>query len=406
MKQDRERLNERIRLLISKLQERRPFYDYLKETYNIPISLSADICAIRKDISGESDFVAFALLDGLTYTTNTSQKELGKFFTDDEINTFKNQRLATEKFELPLIFNNMVQVAQDQWIGKITAKELMRLKDAQIIKYNENTQRTMKRVVHGENRYYKIMLNNKSVNEIKDSFENGAYISDDITLNMPESTEFEYNNGKIVIAELDKLDILDGYHRYIAISRISMENPNFDYPMELRLVNFSEEKAKQLIYQKDQKTKMRQVDSNSMNQYNPANIIVDQLNSDPSSNVQGMIKRNGGQINYTELAAMVDYYWFREMKKKPSRKDILTIKKELQDKFNIYISSNLSLADHIFNTKELHIIIYCFKYRNDYVKSINNLIGMIDSIPSDLFNITNGKVRRKLVNEFEKRLIN
>lgn len=397
MKQSREKLNERIRLLISRLKERRTLYDYLKETYNIPISLSADICAARTDISGESDFIAFAMLNGL------AENEVKKYFTDAEIKTLKKQKLADDKFELPLIFEDMTQIAPDQWIGKITAKELMRLKDAQIIKYNENTQRTMKRVVHGENRYYKIMLNNKSVNEIKESFENGSYISDDITLNMPESTEFEYSKGKIIITELDKLDILDGYHRYIAISRIMMEDKNFDYPMELRLVSFPEEKAKQLIYQKDQKTKMRQVDSNSMNQYNPANIVVEQLNSDPSSNVQGMIGRNGGQINYTEFAAMIDYYWFREAKK-PTRKNILMVKKEIQEKFNALISSNLEYADHNFTTKELHIITYCFKNEEDYLSSISNLLNVADEIPSDLFSISNGKVRRKLINEFEKRL--
>ena len=402
MKQDRDKLNERIRLLISRLQERRPLYDYLKETYNIPISLSADICAARTDISGENDFIAFALLDGLTWD-DVHQKELKKYFTDSEIKLFKKQKLADDKFELPLVFEDMTQIAPDQWIGKITAKELMRLKDAQIIKYNENTQRTMKRIVHGENRYYKIMLNNKSVNEIKEAFENGSYISDDITLNMPETTEFEYNKGKIIITELDKLDILDGYHRYIAISRIAMEDKDFDYPMELRLVSFSEEKAKQLIYQKDQKTKMRQVDSNSMNQYNPANIVVDQLNSDPSSNVQGMIGRNGGQINYTEIAAMIDYYWFREMKK-PTRKDILTVKKEIQEKFNNLISSNLEYADHIFTTKELHVITYCFKNEKDYLKAIKKLLAIVDDMPSELFSISNGKVRRKLINEFSQKL--
>lgn len=397
MKQDREKLNERIRLLISRLQERRSFYDYLKETYNIPISLSADICAARTDISGESDFIAFAMLNGL------KSNEVKKYFTDSEIDTLSKQKLVDDKFELPLVFENMVQIASDQWIGKITARELMKLKDAQIIKYNENTQRTMRRIVHGENRYYKIMLNNKSVNEIKEAFENGSYISDDITLNMPESTEFEYNKGKIVISELDKLDILDGYHRYIAISRVMIEDSDFDYPMELRLVSFPEEKAKQLIYQKDQKTKMRQVDSNSMNQYNPANIVVDQLNSDPSSNIQGMINRNGGQINYTELAAMISYYWFRDAKK-PSRKDILTIKKEIQDKFNNLISSNLEFADHTFTTKELHVITYCFKNEKDYIKSINKLLNIVDEIPNDLFSISNGKVRRKLINEFSHKL--
>jgi len=396
MLKSREKLNERILLLISRLEERRPLYDELNEKYNIPISLTADICTNREDISGVNDFIAFALLDGL------APSETRKYFTEEEIKIFSQQKLAYEEFEPPLIFNDMVQVASDQWIGKISAQDLMRLKDAQIIKYNENTQRTMRRIIHGENRYYRIALNNKSVTEIKESLSNGSYIPDDITLNMPiESTEFTFSNGKITITEFDKLDILDGYHRYIAISRLITEDKNFDYPMELRLVSFSEEKAKQFIYQKDQKTKMRQIDSNSMNQYNPANIIVNQLNSEPSSNIQGMINRNGGQISFMELSAMIDYYWFRETGK-VSRKDILSTKKEIQDKFNVLISSDLNWADHTFTTKELSAIIYCFYfYDEDYIEYINKLLPVLDNIPSELFGMSNGRVRRKLINEFK-----
>lgn len=392
MKRSRDALNERIMSLISHTNERKNLYDALEKKFLMPISLTADICAGRELISEQNDFVAFCMLYGL------AQDEVGKYFTDEEIKIFSAETFNKTEFELPLVFNNMVQISPDQWIGKITAKELMALKDAQVIKYNENTQRTMRRIVRGESRYYKIALNEKSVREIKDAFENGIYISDDITLNMPqETTEFTYSKGDITISELDKLDIIDGYHRYIAISRAMMENADFDYPMELRLVNFSEEKAKQLIYQKDQKTKMRQIDSAALNQYNPANIVIDQLNADPSSNLQGMIGRNSGNINQADLSAFVNAFYFPTGK--ASRKDILTVKKELQDKFNTYISSDLDLVDHIFTTKEIAAIIYCFKNVEDYISTIQYLLEHVDEIPANLFS-TNGKVRRKLLNEF------
>lgn len=397
MKRSRGSLNERIMLLISKTDERRELYDSLEEQFRMPISLTADICAGRELISEQNDFVAFVMLTGL------APNEVNRYFTTEEIKTFSKEKFDKPEFELPLVFKNMVQIASDQWIGKITAKELMALKDAQIIKYNENTQRTMRRVVRGESRYYKIALNEKSVMEIKEALESGAYISDDITLNMPlETTEFTFNKNKITISELDKLDIIDGYHRYIAISRALIENKDFDYPMELRLVNFSEEKAKQLIYQKDQKTKMRQVDSAALNQYNPANIVVDQLNADPSSNIQGMIARNSGAISHADLSAFVNAFYFSNGK--ANRKEILAVKKELQEKFNTYISSDLSLTDKQFTTRELAGIMYCFKNEEDYVAAINYLMEHIDEIPSNLFTIANGKVRRKLLNELESTL--
>ena len=393
MKRSRDSLNERIMLLISRAEERRSLYDALEEQFSMPISLAADICAGRELISEQNDFVAFAMISCL------APEDVKKYFTAEEIKAFSKQKFERQHFELPLVFDDMVQIAPDQWIGKITAKELMALKDAQVIKYNENTQRTMRRIVRGETRYYKIALNEKSVTEIKEALQSGAYIPDDITLNMPqETTEFDFSKGKITINELDKLDIIDGYHRYIAISRVMMENKDFDYPMELRLVSYSEEKAKQLIYQKDQKTKMRQVESNSLNQYNPANIVVDQLNSEPGSNIQGMINRNGGMISHADLAAFVGAFWFTN--RKVTRKEILTVKKELQDKFNSYIASDLSLTNHTFTTKEIAAITYCFRFEQDYLSAIKCLIDKLDEVPTAAFYLSNGKVRKKLINEF------
>ena len=142
---------------------------------------------------------------------------------------------------------------------------------------------------------------------------------------------------------------------------------------------------------------MRQVDSAALNQYNPANIVVDQLNADPSSNIQGMIARNSGAISHADLAAFVNAFYFSTGK--ASRKEILTVKKELQEKFNAYLSSDLSLTDHTFSTKEIAVIMYCFKHEKDYIAAIDYLMQHIDEIPSGLFSVANGKVRRKLLNE-------
>ena len=67
--------------------------------------------------------------------------------------------------------------------------------------------------------------------------------------------------------------------------------------MIIQLVTFPEEKAKQFIYQEDQKTQMKRIDSAAMNQYNPANTVVTKLNSDPNSNIRGMIVKNNGKID-------------------------------------------------------------------------------------------------------------
>ena len=100
------------------------------------------------------------------------------------------------------------------------------------------------------------------------------------------------------------MDILDGYHRYISMSEIVREDPTFDYPMMIQIVSFSEEKARQFIFQEDQKTQMKKVDSAAMNQYNPANTAVAKLNTDPNSNLRGEIVKTTGKIDPSFLAAL------------------------------------------------------------------------------------------------------
>ena len=180
-----------------------------------------------------------------------------EFFTEEEVREFRKTRYKVKKVAFPLVFEGMAQVASDQWIGVTSAKRLMELKDAQLIRYNANTQRTLKRVVRGEQRFYRISLNKKSVGEIRKRMESDTYIPDDITLNVPVGSEFTYSNGTLKITSMEAFDIIDGYHRYIAMSQSSATKDGFDYPMELRIVNFPEHKAQRFIFQKDQKTLMK-----------------------------------------------------------------------------------------------------------------------------------------------------
>jgi hypothetical protein len=85
--------------------------------------------------------------------------------------------------------------------------------------------------------------------------------------------------------------------------------------MELRIVNFTEDKAKQFIWQEDQKTQMRKIDSKSMNMNSSANIVVTRLNENVRCNLKGLISRNEGTIPFGELAELVDYFYFKGISK-------------------------------------------------------------------------------------------
>ena len=148
---------------------------------------------------------------------------VNQYFVDKEINEYEDAVVESSKAKFPLRFS-VVQITEDQWIGKITMKELMTLGSSQLINYNENAQRVLKRIVKDGEEYYRIQLNKTAVNAIKESLELDRYIPNTITLNIPQddSSVFSYNDTKkeMVIKEIGMFDILDGYHRYIAMSNI------------------------------------------------------------------------------------------------------------------------------------------------------------------------------------------
>ena len=395
MKKSREMLEKKLGELFPRLPNRQWLFDNVEERYGIPVDITSDLVTFRKSIEEFSDYILFAVL---SFVEPESVKE---FFSDEEIKVYSNEKYKVENVSFPLRFDNMVQVAPDQWVGVITAKRLMELKDAQIIKYDENTQRALVRVVRGEDKYYKIALNKNSVREIRECFEKGVYIPDDITLNIPEEANFYFKDGEIVIENPTKLAIVDGYHRYIAISQASQSNPDFDYPMEIRITNFSTEKAKQFIFQKDKKTLMKKVDSQSMNQYDPANRVVQRLNQDPMCNIQGLITAKG-PISFAEMCRLVHYYYFKD--RKGTAQDIIEVKNILQGKFNRLTEERPEYLSREVSKKELNIIMFVFSRVNkNEAKAIDFMLA--GEYDNKLFQYQNGYlVRKKLINELTRRL--
>ena len=189
------------------------------------------------------------------------------------------------------------------------------------------------------------------------------------------------------------------YHRYIAISQITFEDPTFNYPMIIQLVTFSEEKAKQFIYQEDQKTQMKKIDSAAMNQYNPANTVVTKLNSDPNSNIRGMIVKNTGQIDPAFLAAVIESYYFT-VNKKVTVKETLDITNDLEEKFNQLTSEDTTWLEHEFTDRELQVILFCFVNNVSDCVAIRRMIESSATINDTYFYLSRTmKVRRKLINE-------
>ena len=377
----------------------RQIYDYANEKYDIPKVLMSDIITRRIGLSELSEFVLFITLDALYNNVKNGKVSLNVYYTEQEIKFYSESKYIVDKIKFPLVFK-MIQITDDQWIGKITVDTLMKLRKAQIINYNINTQRTMQKIVRGDKETYKISLNKKAVNEIKEAYEKDEFIPNTLTLNIPLETEsnfyYDENNSQLVIKSLERFDITDGYHRYIGACQARDINPKFNYPMEIRIVNWHEDKAKQFTFQEDQKTKMTKIESNAMNMNNAANITVTRLNENIRCNFKGLINRNEGIISFAELAQLVDYFYFKGTGKKQHNTIMLNALKELTENFNMLSEYDTSYLEKRINYKSLLAIMFCFNYYKDKDKiemceSINKLVKAINNSDDKRFSIKTPK---------------
>lgn len=385
-------------------------YDYANDNYELPRSFTSDLVSKRISMSEVSEFILFILFDSIKKSGVITRKEINHFYTDQEIHFYEKSKYEKETIKFPLVFK-MIQVENDQWIGKIDIKTLIQLRQAQLINYNINAQRTMQKITKGGKEVYKITLNKKAVREISQSFKSGTFIPNTVTLNMPEETspEFYYDTEtySLVIESLEHFDITDAYHRLIAAYQVSDLDPEFNYNMELRIVNFTEDKAKQFIYQEDQKTKMRKIDSNSMNMNKAANIVVTRLNDSVRCNYKGLISRNEGIIPFGELAELVHYFYFKNTSKEKERSTVIQATSELTNNFNMLSEYNLDYLEKRMDYQTLLTVMFCFDYYKKHNLDMKDMCEVIEKTANalkagDSKKFKNKTPRKFLMNEVEK----
>lgn len=398
---------ESIKIVVDR-EKSKTLYNYMNDTYQIPKSLTADLISCRKSFSEVSEFILFCLLDSIEKTTGVTASLLDKYFTMQEVQTYRKAKYEVETIKFPLVFK-MVEIRDDQWIGKITVNQLMDLRKTQLINYNVNAQRTMQKIIKGAKEFYKIALNWNAIRQIVQSFMSSQYIPNTLTLNIPRDTESDFyydeETSSLVINKLQYFDITDGYHRYISACQIKDKDENFNYDMELRIVNFSDDKAKQFIFQEDQKTKMRKLDSNSLNMTKAANIVVSRINEDIRCNLQGLISRNDGLISFGEFAEVIDYFYFREVKTKEKEKiAVINVTKKLINDFNFLTEYNTKYLEEKYTFLRLIIVTYCFSTYID--KEREDICKIIEYVDSKSNNIDkkkiSTKIRKSLINEIDQ----
>lgn len=264
-----------------------------------------------------------------------------EYFTDSEKALYKNSKVKKDDEDVyPVVFKNVLQVADDQWVTTVNVDTLFELYKKQLINYNKNTQRPTRRKEVNGLVEYKISISRKSIREIRSLMQDGLFIPNALTFNINidnADNNFGYSNGRLELLS-GVFDIIDGFHRYKSLIDCKLENPAFNYNMILNIVNFTEEKAGTYIAQEDKRNKINKSIVKTMDANNPVNRIIKRLNDDGGSYLRGDIGKTGNYpINSAWLFEAISKC-YRDIN---TRQDEIIIMRRVREAFNAVIEEDL-----------------------------------------------------------------
>lgn len=399
----REQLEEKLDKLIHKNIEKTELQNniafYLEDNYKLSILDSLEYLHGDKKISEADDFTLFCLADGFDVEGKTNL--ITQFYSDLEIKEKKTYQFKESEINFPLTFK-MIQVADDSWIGRTDTDTLVKLQDTGLISYVENG----KMFYSKKDRVKRPYFIGKAIEEIQKCLHNGMFIPNTITLNIELGEgKFHYNekSGELVVEEIKAFNIIDGRYRLHAIIMEKNVNPEFNYPMELRITNYDELKVKQFIYQEEQKiNKKSNIKVYDVNEY--GNKIINRLNTDARCVIQGKIGMSEDYlIMHHFLLAIINSVYLKNTSNAELDSKWLVIEKELVDCFNNYCEVYPETLNGRLTLKELLTIIYVNYLEkhegvdvNDVVVTAHKTLEIINSredIPVSVFVIRYGAVK-------------
>lgn len=371
--------------------------DNLKEKYNLPKEISRGIIYGNRFLGDYNQLICFWI------TSEIAPSLIPAFFTKTEIKNFPMQRYEDDDDIFPIKIPAL-QLADDQWIATISIQDMMKLRKASLIHYNADTQRALKVLVKGEEVMLVPFVNPSAVRKMTELFESGRFIPNVITFNInqdDENADFSYKNGVLEINSLTAFDIVDGYNRFKMFERVYDKNPNVEFTSGLMIVNFPVSKAKQFIHQEDQKTHMRKIDSDSYNQADNYNIIMERINNDINCNLQGTINNGNGLIQFSVAVRSLKCGMNEQ---RLTQKDVVRNKVSIVEKLNSITEQKVELLERKWLDYEVGIVFFYIMTKTD--KEILELLQLLSANKEAQVEIERAirqkKSKRQLSLAFEK----
>ena len=245
---NRELLEQQLDIHINKYSKNRAVKKLITQDFNNRGLLSGDvndIMTLRLPLNTLSDVMLLVFSNAMYKATRERSINPISYCTSSELEIGLKYKVINQELpKFPIVFDQVIQLDNDQWVTYISAQQLKDLYDRKAIIYNLMMQKSIKQLDHHE-------INKIPVREIENSILSGHYIPNFIMLNLlhNDKDNFTYDKNTLTInsGDLHVLD-LNGLQTCIAIIH-ALADKDISMKLGIMLTNFDVDKAKRFIIQ-------------------------------------------------------------------------------------------------------------------------------------------------------------
>lgn len=274
-------------------------------------------------------------IDPRFYFTESEQKE-----------SYKYSHQQNEFLSFPLALPNTTIVGNEAYLTSLSIKTIKKLLDNQLLKYNFENQREAKVVKRNDVITLSPTVNKHNIREITEHLKHGTLVPTILVFNASvgtssEDEELVYDTKKmeLVINRDTDLEILDGYHRCVALNNALEMYPDLEFNFGVLITNYSLNKSKSYQAQIAKAHPISQTRVMELESKRYSDTVVSQLREE--SDLKGRISQTSRThtsadelVSYNILSNAIDQFFPMNTKK-----EALDVAAYLTDFFNYLIGS-------------------------------------------------------------------
>jgi hypothetical protein len=353
----------------------------MANTYNVKHGLSIDIINGIYPIENLTYDMLYKLMKSIHtltasrfMTLDSSDLYAPSYFTDIEIEEFEKP-VPEEEDNFDIVIKDWHETTMDQYrvIHIFTdINEKIRWRNYNKLRFNPETQRDLIEIKSQKGTIVKKLdINRKAVNNMKELMIKGLYFPVPCIINInPDKCEEPViiRGNTLTIPKENHIDLIEGFHNYIAECEVKDENPDWNFPCELKLMFLDIDRCNDFINQMDQKTHFREPQKARIDTQSQENFIIDRLNSNSKYHLVGTIDKDMRVYLYKIIKYIFEVQ---------DRKQAVDIFEHLKDNLN-YIIENTDHYNIAFNKTEFFVYLMMIKSSIDSNIDFESIYRKID----------------------------